>query len=95
MFQLSFGGAIIDTPGIKTLAFSHLEVKDISHNFKEFFALSDQCKFANCTHRNEPKCAIKNAVVQGYISELRYQNYLNLCEEVEDQTIGKGIVMSK
>ena len=85
MFQLSFGGAIIDTPGIKTLAFSHLEVKDISHNFKEFFALSDQCKFANCTHRNEPKCAIKNAVVQGYISELRYQNYLNLCEEVEDQ----------
>lgn len=85
MFELSFGGSIIDTPGIKSLAFTHLEVKDISHNFKEFFALSDQCKYANCTHRNEPKCAIKDAVINGDISEIRYQNYLGLLEEVEDQ----------
>ncbi|MFZ1750605.1 MAG: ribosome small subunit-dependent GTPase A [Saprospiraceae bacterium] len=85
MFELSFGGSIIDTPGIKTLAFSHLEVMDIAHNFREFFAISDQCKFANCTHRNEPKCAIKSAVEAGDISEIRYQNYLNLVEEVEDQ----------
>ncbi|MBC7885226.1 MAG: ribosome small subunit-dependent GTPase A [Saprospiraceae bacterium] len=85
MHELSFGGAIIDTPGIKTLAFSHLEVKDIAHNFREFFIISDQCKFANCTHRNEPKCAIKNAVISGEISEVRYKNYLHLLEEVEDQ----------
>ncbi len=85
MFDLSFGGRIIDTPGIKTLAFSHLEVMDIAHNFREFFAIADQCKFANCTHRNEPKCAIKNAVEIGEISHIRYQNYLGLLEEVEDQ----------
>lgn len=85
MFDLSFGGHIIDTPGIKTLAFSHLEVMDIAHNFREFFALSDQCKFANCTHRNEPKCAVKAALETGEISLLRYQNYLGLLEEVEDQ----------
>jgi ribosome biogenesis GTPase / thiamine phosphate phosphatase len=85
MFDLSFGGKIIDTPGIKTLAFSHLEVMDIAHNFKEFFAIADQCKFANCTHRNEPKCAIKVAVESGEISHIRYQNYLGLLEEVEDQ----------
>jgi ribosome biogenesis GTPase / thiamine phosphate phosphatase len=85
MFDLSFGGQIIDTPGIKTLAFSHLEVMDIAHNFKEFFAIADQCKFANCTHRNEPKCAIKAAVEAGEISHIRYQNYLGLLEEVEDQ----------
>ncbi|MBP6235851.1 MAG: ribosome small subunit-dependent GTPase A [Saprospiraceae bacterium] len=85
MFDLSFGGQIIDTPGIKTLAFSHLEVMDIAHNFKEFFAIADQCKFANCTHRNEPKCAIKAAVESGEISHIRYQNYLGLLEEVEDQ----------
>jgi ribosome biogenesis GTPase len=85
MYDLSFGGHIIDTPGIKTLAFSHLEVMDIAHNFKEFFALSDQCKFANCTHRNEPKCAVKAALETGEVSLLRYQNYLGLLEEVEDQ----------
>ncbi|MBK8347417.1 MAG: ribosome small subunit-dependent GTPase A [Saprospiraceae bacterium] len=85
MFDLSFGGQIIDTPGIKTLAFSHLEVMDIAHNFKEFFAIANQCKFANCTHRNEPKCAIKAAVESGEISHIRYQNYLGLLEEVEDQ----------
>ncbi len=85
MYDLSFGGHIIDTPGIKTLAFSHLEVMDIAHNFREFFALSDQCKFANCTHRNEPKCAVKAALETGEVSLLRYQNYLGLLEEVEDQ----------
>ncbi len=85
MFDLSFGGHIIDTPGIKTLAFTHLEVMDIAHNFKEFFAIANQCKFANCTHRNEPKCAIKAAVESGEISHIRYQNYLGLLEEVEDQ----------
>jgi len=85
MFDLSFGGHIIDTPGIKTLAFSHLEIMDIAHNFREFFAIADQCKFANCTHRNEPKCAIKTAVEHGEISHIRYQNYLGLLEEVEDQ----------
>jgi ribosome biogenesis GTPase / thiamine phosphate phosphatase len=85
MFDLSFGGSIIDTPGIKTLAFTHLEIMDIAHNFREFFAISDQCKFANCTHRNEPKCAVKDAVETGSISHIRYQNYLGLIEEVEDQ----------
>ncbi len=85
MFALSYGGQIIDTPGIKTLAFTHLEVMDIAHNFKEFFAISDHCKYANCTHRNEPYCAVKDAVEKGKISFIRYQNYLTLLDEVEDQ----------
>lgn len=85
MHSLSFGGYIIDTPGIKTLAFSHLEVQDIAHNFREMFALSPQCRFADCTHRNEPSCAVKVAVEEGRISASRYQTYLNLLEEVEDQ----------
>lgn len=85
MFSLSFGGDIIDTPGIKTLAFSHLEIMDIAHNFREFFSVAEHCRFANCTHRNEPSCAIRNAVSMGTISQMRYQTYLNLVEEVEDQ----------
>ncbi len=85
MHELTFGGSIIDTPGIKTLGFSHLEVMDVMHNFREFFQLSSQCKFANCTHRNEPKCAIKDAIDSGEVSIYRYQNYLSLLDEIEDQ----------
>ncbi len=86
MHQLSFGGSIIDTPGIKTLAFNNLEPMDVAHNFREFFALSEDCRFGgNCLHRNEPGCAVKEAVEEGEVSELRYVNYLTLLEEMEDQ----------
>ncbi len=85
MFQLPGSGHIIDTPGIKTLAFSHLEPKDITHNFREIFKASVECKFGNCSHRNEPKCAVKEGVEQGLISELRYANYLQLMIDTEDQ----------
>jgi ribosome biogenesis GTPase / thiamine phosphate phosphatase len=85
MFELSFGGSIIDTPGIKTLAFSHLEIEEVVHNWREFFVLSSQCKFNDCTHRNEPMCAVKAAIEAGDIAESRYYNYLNICEEIEDQ----------
>lgn len=85
MYTMSNGGELIDTPGIKTLGFNHLEVMDIAHNFREFFAASSDCKYSNCTHRNEPKCAVKEKIESGEISELRYINYLTLCDEVEDQ----------
>ena len=86
MFDLDFGGAIIDTPGIKLLAFNNLEPLDVAHNFREFFAVSENCKFGGkCLHRNEPGCAVKTAIETGEISELRYMNYLNILEEIEDQ----------
>lgn len=85
MHPLDFGGSIIDTPGIKTLAFTHLEPMDVSHNFRELFILSKDCKFADCTHRNEPKCAVKAALEAEEISGLRYANYLQILEEIEDQ----------
>lgn len=84
MFDLDFG-SIIDTPGIKTLAFNNLEVMDVAHNFREFFAISPDCKFGDCTHRNEPKCAVKEALEADEVSELRYFNYINILEEIEDQ----------
>lgn len=85
MYNLDFGGAIIDTPGIKTLAFNHLEPMDVAHNFREFFALSDDCRFGGkCLHRNEPGCAVKAAIAEGEVSELRYANYLTIIEEIED-----------
>jgi ribosome biogenesis GTPase len=85
MYTLKMGGYLIDTPGIKTLSFNNLEVMDVAHNFREFFALSDQCKYPNCTHRNEPHCAVKSALEEGALSELRYANYLQILEEIEEQ----------
>lgn len=86
MHELDFGGSIIDTPGIKMLSFNNLEKKDVAHNFVEFFELSADCKFGgDCLHRSEPKCAVKEAVEEGEVSELRYINYLTLLEEVENQ----------
>ena len=85
MFKLSFGGYLIDTPGIKTLAFNDLEPMDVAHNFREFFKVSDDCRFGrSCLHRNEPHCAVKNALELGDISPLRYKNYLTILEDIED-----------
>lgn len=86
MFRLEGGGAIIDTPGIKTLSFNHFEPKDVAHNFREFFALSEQCRFrGDCLHRNEPGCAVKKALEAEEVSPLRYENYLAILGEIEEQ----------
>lgn len=85
MFDLGEDTFIIDTPGIKTLSFNHLDPKDVMHNFKELFEASQDCKFADCSHRNEPKCAVKDKIETGEISELRYLNYLQILDEIEDQ----------
>jgi len=86
MFELDFGGRIIDTPGIKMLAFNNKDKQNVAHAFREFFELSEHCRFgASCLHRNEPGCAVRKAVAEGAVSEVRYANYLGLLEEVEDQ----------
>ena len=86
MFPLPNGGDIIDTPGIKTLSFNFLEPADVAHNFREFFEASENCKFGgSCLHRQEPGCAVKAGVESEELSDLRYFNYLQLLEEVEEQ----------
>jgi ribosome biogenesis GTPase len=85
IFELPFGGQIIDTPGIKTLGFNYLEKMDVAHNFREFFELSKNCKFGDCLHINEPKCAVKEAVEKEEISAIRYENYLAILDEIENQ----------
>ena len=86
MHNLSYGGRIIDTPGIKMLAFNDKDKYNIAHSYKEMFRYSAQCRFGgNCLHRNEPGCAVKEAIEKGEISEMRYATYLGILEEVEDQ----------
>lgn len=85
MFTLSSGGSIIDTPGIKMLSYNNLEPMDVAHNFREFFEVSSNCRFPNCLHKEEPGCAVKKGVEDGSISTLRYEHYLQILSEIEEQ----------
>jgi ribosome biogenesis GTPase len=76
MHYTSFGGRIIDTPGIREFGLMHFLPEEISHYYIEMRELIPQCKFNNCMHDNEPGCAVKQAYLDGRISEERYINYL-------------------
>ena len=83
MYELPSGGYIIDTPGVKGFGIIDMKKEEIGHFFKEIFPVSKKCKFANCTHTHEPDCAVREAVKNHYISESRYQSYLNILEDTE------------
>jgi ribosome biogenesis GTPase len=85
MFELPFGGYIIDTPGIKGFGVVDFEKEEVGDFFPEIFAIKHNCKFSNCLHINEPSCAVKDAVESGEIAESRYVSYLQLLEE-ENET---------
>ena len=78
MHPLKEGGYIIDTPGIKEFGMVDMDKKNIAHYFPEMRALLNQCRFDNCTHVNEPGCAVKLAVEKGEIALFRFENYLNI-----------------
>lgn len=84
MFDLNFGAKIIDTPGIRGFGIVDMEPEEMGDYFPEFFALKDQCKFNNCMHKEEPKCAIKEALDNDEISWSRYQSYLQMLEGDEE-----------
>lgn len=84
MHKLNSGGYIIDTPGIRAFGIVDLDKTVLSHYFPEMRALMSECKFNNCQHINEPKCAIKEAVENGNIDESRYNTYLQLMTEDEN-----------
>lgn len=81
MFELSAGGYLIDTPGIKGFGVIDMEESEIGHYFKEIFQYSSGCRFNNCTHVHEPGCAVRDAVDGSYISISRYQSYLSILED--------------
>ena len=80
MYSLHFGGFIIDTPGIKGFGVVDFSKEEVGDYFLEIFALKEKCKFNNCLHVNEPKCAVIEAVEEGSIAESRYVNYLQLLD---------------
>ena len=86
MFELDFGGYIIDTPGIKGFGIVDLDKNELSHYFIEMREALQNCKFNNCTHIDEPNCAVKAAVEDGKIAFSRYKNYLSVFFDDEEET---------
>ena len=85
MFDLAFGAQIIDTPGIRGFGIVDMEKQEMGDYFPEFFALKDQCKFNNCLHIDEPKCAIKEALENDEIAWSRYKSYTQIIAGDEEQ----------
>jgi len=83
MIPLSGGGYVIDTPGIKGFGTIEMDSAEISHYFPEIFQYASGCRFNNCTHQNEPGCAVVQAVINQRISESRYKSYLNILADKE------------
>ncbi|MEA4904800.1 MAG: ribosome small subunit-dependent GTPase A [Petrimonas sp.] len=84
MIELENGGFVIDTPGIKGFGTIDMTTAEVSHYFPEIFRISSKCKFYNCLHLNEPGCAVIKAVENRYISQSRYQSYLNILEDMNE-----------
>lgn len=83
MFELPAGGFVIDTPGIKGFGMVDMKPEEVSHYFREMFALSPHCHYSNCTHLHEPGCAVMNGLEQGIIHPSRYASYVSIFEEFE------------
>ncbi|MBS3738964.1 ribosome small subunit-dependent GTPase A [Mesohalobacter halotolerans] len=85
MHDTHFGAKIIDTPGIRGFGMINMEKEELGDYFREFFALKSECKFHNCLHVNEPKCAIKAALQEDIIAYSRYKSYCQILNELEEQ----------
>ena len=84
MIQLEKGGYIIDTPGIKGFGTFNMEPGEITGYFKDIFKFSKNCRFNNCTHTHEPGCAVLKAVEEHYIAQSRYQSYLSMLNDKDE-----------
>lgn len=84
MFEFMPDSYIVDTPGVKGFGTFDMEVEEISHYFVEFFELSKDCRYGNCTHTHEPGCAVLEALERGEIAPSRYQSYLSMLDDKEE-----------
>ena len=78
------GGWLIDTPGIKGFGTFDMEREELTSYFKEIFEFSKQCRFSDCTHTHEPGCAVLQAVENHYIAQSRYQSYLSMLDDKDE-----------
>lgn len=85
MYELDMGGFLVDSPGIKGFGTVNMKKEEIGDYFRDIFQLSSGCKFNNCMHIDEPKCAVKNALEDHKISFTRYESYASMIKEIEEE----------
>lgn len=85
MYDLPFGGKIIDTPGMREFGLVDLSKQELSHYFPEMGSRINDCQFNNCLHINEPGCAVKKAVNDEEINLDRYISYCNILDSIEER----------
>lgn len=85
LFSIDDDSYVIDTPGIKELGLVDMEMTEISHYFPEMRELIGACRFHNCTHNNEPDCAVQAAYAEGLIASSRYASYLSMLEDYDNR----------
>ena len=90
MYEVDGGGYIIDTPGIKGFGTFDMKREEVGHYFKEIFRHSANCRFNNCTRTHEPHCAVREAVERHDIAESRYNSYLSMLEDENEEKYRQG-----
>ena len=85
LYSLDESSFIMDTPGFSALEHTGMTVEELVHTFPEFDDHDRGCKFSPCSHSHEPICSVKDALANGQINEQRYQSYLTIKSELEDQ----------
>lgn len=78
------GTAVIDVPGIKGFGTFSMQRAEVSHYFREIFAIGRECRFSDCTHTGEPGCAVERALREGRIAPSRYASYLNMLDDIDE-----------
>lgn len=89
LFHLPGGGSIIDTPGIRGFGTIDFDKAEVGHYFPEIFEESKKCRFGNCTHTHEPACAVRQAVEEARIAQSRYNSYLSILEDSDEDKYRK------
>ena len=90
LFDLPTGGSIIDTPGIKGFGTFDIERTEVGHYFREIFQIGQDCRYSDCTHTHEPGCAVLPAVEDHRIALSRYQSYLSMLDDKDEQKYRQG-----
>jgi len=83
IYKLSFGGFVVDTPGFSSFDVDEIQFDELTEFYPEIKNYSGDCRFNNCIHNKEPNCGVKNAVEEKLISQVRYNNYIKLLEEIK------------
>ncbi len=84
LYELPQGGALIDIPGIKGFGTFNMEPEEVAHYFRDIFAISENCRFSNCTHTHEPGCAVLDALETHRLAPSRYASYLSMLDDKEE-----------